>query len=597
MPGSIAAIGDRLRKSGGIATAVRLGACLVIVAVLAGPMLAVVYGAFRSEPPGIPGEWTLDSVRGMFDDPSAVKSLRNTALIVVTVVPLAMAIALYFAWTAARTNTPLRWLITPAMALSLAVPPLFFALSWRLVGNESSGLLAEISGALPLVPELSFDAESMLGLILVSAVKLAPFLYFIIIGPVMAMDSTQEEASRLSNAGPFVTFVRVTLPALAPALLGASLLAVVICLEFFEIPLLLGTAPRIRVISTEIYDQINNSMPPDYSGGFALALLPIVAVIGIVVLQRRVIGNRSFQTVGGKGSRATVVDLRRGRVPNLVVMLVALLVLAVLPIAQLVVGSLQPIFGLDQGHYGLQSYRAVLDQPQLREAVTNSLLLGTVGGGIAMVLALVLSMTSGRRNATRVDRLVGSASWLPWAAPGIILSIGIYSVFLVVPGLARFYGSIWIMLAGLIISVMPVAARAAEGGVAQLSWELQDAARTSGAGPLRVFTDVVVRLLLPTFLAGWLISAVVVAGNLSVVIMLGTPSSTPTVPVMAYRLMTAGNMSQAAALFLVFMACIAAVSLVLAVAQRLARAAVTGRAPRVADTPVPGAAAAEPIAS
>jgi iron(III) transport system permease protein len=145
---------------------------------------------------------------------------------------------------------------------------------------------------------------------------------------------------------------------------------------------------------------------------------------------------------------------------------------------------------------------------------------------------------------------------MPWALPGIVLGIGIFSSFFYTPGLRSLYGTIWILLVGLIIFAVPATMRISEGALAQISPELTDAARTSGAGRFRAFMNVVVRLIMPSFVAGWLLAAIIVSGNLSVTILLST-SAMPTVPTQALVLFNTGQTAEAAALFCVFLGLLA----------------------------------------
>jgi iron(III) transport system permease protein len=66
-----------------------------------------------------------------------------------------------------------------------------------------------------------------------------------------------------------------------------------------------------------------------------------------------------------------------------------------------------------------------------------------------------------------------------------------------------------------------------------------------------------VRLILPSFLAAWFLTAIVSAGNLDIPILLAS-SNTQTVPLVAYNLFNNGSLAQAAAVFCLFTAAIAA---------------------------------------
>jgi len=135
----------------------------------------------------------------------------------------------------------------------------------------------------------------------------------------------------------------------------------------------------------------------------------------------------------------------------------------------------------------------------------------------------------------------------------------------------------------------PVAVRLANAAIAQVHRQLEEAARVHGAGRLCAVTGVVLRLILPSLLAGWLICGVVMAGELAVPVLLSGPGS-QTVPVVLLEMTESGRSSEAAAVFTLMLAAMAAV-LVLALAVR----AVGTRVLRARPAPAtPAATSAEP---
>ena len=91
-----------------------------------------------------------------------------------------------------------------------------------------------------------------------------PFLFLFIVDAFRAMDPSLEEASRMCGASRWRTFRTVTLLLMLPALTGASILSFIRGIENFESPLFFGTPAGIHVITTEIYNSINQRSPPQY---------------------------------------------------------------------------------------------------------------------------------------------------------------------------------------------------------------------------------------------------------------------------------------------------------------------------------------------
>ncbi len=222
------------------------------------------------------------------------------------------------------------------------------------------------------------------------------------------------------------------------------------------------------------------------------------------------------------------------------------LLTVLLPTAQLVLGSLEPFFGV-AGRYSLQNYQTVLTNPNLTPALVNSLLLALFGGVLAVAVSAGFALV-GRHGRKWAQRFLELATWLPWATYGILLSLGLSWAFLTIPVLRQLFGTVWILLIGFVIAMTPLTSRTVEAGIAQVGFELEESSRVSGASQLRTSFAVVLRLMLLSLLAAWFIGAIHIVGNLEVPILLSTPSN-PTVAMEVFQLYQNGQTSVAAALF------------------------------------------------
>lgn len=575
-----------------------LAVCAFLFAV---PIAMLVVGAFRNAPPGLPAQWSVDAFVRTYTDPVSYSTLLNSVLLSGGGTVAATVVALLLAFLVTRTNTPLRGLITTAMVLVVALPPLFYAISWGMLGNSRIGLLNTTWRGLTGTEGVLFDANSWAGLLLVAMVKGAAFAYLLLLGPFRAIDRSLEEAAQVSGAGRLRTLLGIDLVVLAPAITGVVILNFVIGLESFDVPLFLGTPAGIAVFSTQIYGQITNSTPADYGGASALSLLLVVVVLGLVALQWKVLGRRSYTTVSGKGYRTEVWDIGAWRWLGTAFVVGYLLLAIVLPMLQLVLGSLQPFFGGD-GVYSTANYEALLEDRQTVIALRTTLVVALVGGLLAMALALLIVYAMAHHES-RLRRVLDLLTWLPWAVPGVVLSLGMAWTYVSIPGLRNLYGSIVVVLTGLVVAAVPIATRAVQPAVGQITRELEEASRVSGAPPMRMLVGIVLPLIMPSFVAGWFVVAIVISGNLAIPILLSSAQN-PTVPLLVYELYTQGQTSRAAALFVIVLGALLIGLVVMGGLSRLLRrrigpAAGSGGAPDdPGGLPVPprtGAATPEPV--
>lgn len=523
------------------------------------PVVMVVVGAFRSGSPGAPGNhWTLAAIGDVYGHAASWAVLRNSILFAILVSAFSTLLATYLSWLAARTDTPARSWLTPTMVLTLVMPHLFFAVSWSLLGNKQIGGLNTALDALG-VGGHPINVESWAGIVFVATLKSTALKYLLLRGPMMAMDRAQEESAFMAGASKLRAFVTVTIPALAPAITGAFILGIVVALEYFDIPLILGTKPHIDVFSTQIYTDLFQHEPPLYAQASSLALGAVVVLLALLVVQGRLLSRRQFATVRGKTSRQGRWRLGGWRYAGTAVIVLYALFGLVLPVAQLVLVSLMPFLGV-YDNLGFANYNEVLQDPSVVTGIYKTVELAVGAGAVAVVLALAISYLS-RHHPGAPSRLLTTSTWLPWSVPGTALGLGMLWAYIGIPGLARLYGTAALVLIGLVVAATPLAMRTVEPAVTQVGRELEEAARLSGASRPRAFGHSVVRLITPSLLSGWVLAAILVAGNLLIPLMLGSTNA-ETIPALVYQRYSTGKIVEAAALLCLLLAGIAVIAAV-----------------------------------
>ncbi len=539
-----------------------LVALTVVVLVLFGlPIVMLLAGAFRSAPPGSAGQWTFSAVAAVYSDADTYRTLGNSVVLSASQHLVGIALGVFFAWIVARTNTPLRRLITPMMVVVFAIPNLFVAISYGLLAGSPNGLVNDL--AVDLLggrPRVVVDVYSWWGLIFVSSLKVVPVMYLLLLGPVLALNRSLEEAAVMAGSGRARTFLRIQLPLLAPVLSGLAVLGFVVGLGLLDTPLILGVPADIYVFPSRIYSYLAGGTSPRYAEASALSLLLVALILLLVLARARFLGGRDFTTLTGKSYSSERWDIGAWKWACSAAIVVFAFFALVLPAGQLLVGSLQPIFGVSD-KYNLDNYRTLLEDSTAVGAIGNTLLIGVVGGFVATTLALFVAYAA-RRSRSRLRRLPELSVWLVVAFPGIVLGLGTVWAYLSIPVLRQLYGSLWIVLIALVVFISPTAGRAIDGAVVQIDRELEEAARISGASATRTLIGVVARLIAPAFLATWFVTGVAVAGNLDVSILLSGPGN-QTVPVLTYNYYSQnGQTEQAAALLCILMAIVAALFVV-----------------------------------
>lgn len=521
---------------------------IVVGFFFATPIVMLGVGAFRNAPPGQDAQWSLDAFARTFTDPATYTTFWNSTVLALSSTLLSTVLALALVFFVTRTTTRLRKLVTPTMVLVVALPPLFYAMSWGMLGNPVIGMINVWWRDVTQSDGVLFNAYSWVGLISVYVIKGTAFCYLLLLGPFSALDRSLEEAAQVSGARRLRTVLGIDLVVLAPAITGVIILNFVLALEGFDVPLFLGTPAGIQVFSTQIYGFIADQTPADYGGASVLALFLVALVCVLVWIQWLILGRRRYTTVSGKSYNTAPWNIGGWIWLGTVLIVLYIVLGVVLPFIQLVYGSLQPFFG-GGGALSFVNYEQLFTDSRSVTALQSTFLVALLGGFATMLLAFVIGYAV-THNETRLRRVLEVLTWLPYAVPGIVLALGMSWMFVSLPGFRDMYGSLLLVAVALVVAVVPIAMRGLQPAILQINRELEEAARVSGAHPLRVVLQVVLPLILPSFLAGWFVVAIVISGNLAIPVLLSSVHS-PTVPLLVYELHTQGDTSRAAALFVV----------------------------------------------
>ena len=132
---------------------------------------------------------------------------------------------------------------------------------------------------------------------------------FFMIGAVMkSMDPSLEEASQVIGASRLRTMLRVTLPLVAPGVLGATIYVFAEMLGSFTAALVLGLPNRFYVVTTAIY-QLVSQYPPRLPLAAAMGVSLFAVMFVMMLIYRRIVTSRSFVTVTGKAFRPRRMDM------------------------------------------------------------------------------------------------------------------------------------------------------------------------------------------------------------------------------------------------------------------------------------------------
>ena len=265
-------------------------------------------------------------------------------------------------------------------------------------------------------------------------------------------------------------------------------------------------------------------------------VLLVAAAVLVYFYGRYVRRAERFATVTGRGYRPRLMELGRWKFVPVVAMSIYFVLTVAMPLLILVWSSLAPAFATisvsSVSLLNLDAYRRMLDYPEIRLSVKNTLIIATATALISMLLVTVgawLSVRGGMRGSWLPDRL----AFMVVGVPGVVLGLALIFIYTFLP--IPLYGSIWIIVLALVTTSLPFGARLMTAAFLQIHRELEEAAAASGAGLSSTFFRILVPLLWPSFSRGFLWAFVRSLRETTIVLILYTVGN-QTIAVTLWRL-------------------------------------------------------------
>jgi iron(III) transport system permease protein len=506
---------------------IALVACvLVAVWFVFVPLTALVYNAFTEDTGFGPGAFSLDNFVEAYSSWHILRLFWNSLVFACATALTTFVMGALVAWVVERTDAPGGALFHTLSLLSFAIPGLLMAMAWIFVFSPNIGWGNAVLKSAFGLAEAPVNIYSMAGMTWALASHYFPLAY-LALGPALRVLDVRMEEAALMSGGTFAqVFSRVTLPLLRPAILSALLLLFVMGMASYEVPRLIGRPARIDVFTTDIQGAII-ATPPAFGVASALGLtLLAICVLAVFFYRRATRHAESFATITGKGYRPTRVKLGRWRWPVALGLGTMFAFALGLPLVTLVWQSFfrnlaQPFFS-SAALATLDNYDFILRYPIFLAAVKTSVLLAAMAATIVAGLTFVMAWIA-QRALPRYGFILDALAFAPIAIPGVIVGAGILVAYLMLP--IPIYNTIWILLVAYVTLYLPYGMRFASSGITQIHRELEEMASVSGAGLGQTFGRIMLPLLAPVLLAGWIYVFVLAVRELGASIFLVGPGT------------------------------------------------------------------------
>jgi len=520
--------------------------------------LVVLYMTFVPQLPTEPGltlrHWT-ELAR-----PFVLKRvIPNTLIVGICTVLVTIFFAGPMAWLLNRTTLPLRNFFMASIAIVVIVPGFVKAMGWIILINERIGLVNKAIAAFLGWASVPLSLENPYGMAWVMGLSLTPTMFFLISGPMRALDPSLEEAAGVSGANRWWTFLRVSMPLVWPAILGGAIYNFMTAISIFEIPAMLGAAGgKAPVLSAELFYAVRPSESAgDISYGVAGVYGALIAIpsLGALYCYHRVMTKaHRYGVITGKGYRPREVDLGRFKYLGLGFVILYLMLAVVFPMLVLVWMSLLPIMQMPSmdalSKISLLNYRPDFFLALIggAEVIWNTVMLVLSVPLVAVFFSVVISWVV-VRTRVRGRRAMDTIAILPHAIPGLAFAFALFIVALLAEvwfEQVTLLGTVTIIVFANVLNRLAYGTRITNAALLQVHSELEESARVCGARTDVAIWRVLVPLIKPSLVFGALWTAMLTFREVSMALFLSGPEN-QVLSVSVWRTWEAGDMGQSAA--------------------------------------------------
>ena len=491
----------------------------------------------------VPGEYTwfhwLQVTASPLSERMLYAPLVNTLITGIISTVIALIVGGGLAWCVIRSDMPGKGWLQPILTLPYIVPSFAIALAWETVFRSPKvggqpGLYETVLG----IPPPEWVSYGTFPISITLAMHYFPFAYLLVAGALATIDSQMEEGALLSGASRMMILRRITFPVVAPAFAAAFVLTFGKTIGQFALPFLLGAPTQFHTIATMVYANLALGLD---SMAYVLAILLILMSLLAIWASNKFVGNnaRRFETISGKGFRSRQVALGGWRWPIFWSVATFGFVVGILPLILLGYQSLMLIDGffnlsnLTMHFWTGQSdpeiamgEPGVLHNANILGAAWNTIELAFFSAVIASLIGLIIAYIVVRKEGNPLARMLDQIAFIPFLFPTIAFGAMYLTMFAEARGpIPALYGTFTLLVLISVVNRLPYSVKTGVTAVTQIGRELEEAAEVAGASWGRRFRKIIVPLASSGVVTGMMVSFVGVMRELSLIILLITPST------------------------------------------------------------------------
>ncbi|WP_320172497.1 iron ABC transporter permease [Maridesulfovibrio sp.] len=422
---------------------------------------------------------------------------------------------------------PGRSVVDKLLLLPIMMPGIIIVFAFMQLYGES-GLVTKSIEILFGLKSTPYEFNGLSGILFVHTYTQYVYFYLAVSISLKQMDWAVIESARSLGASRRRVFFSIIVPLIAPALITSSAVTFMTGIGSFTAPSIIGGS--FKVLTTRILlSKANNYMELAAAQAMILTAVSLLFFIFFRWYERRKITNPTARSVPLRP-----VFIRSHFARTLVLALTWLtVILILLPFVVIIIfsfvdsGSLMVSIFPDR--FTMDNYAAVFSRRRVLEPFVNSMTMSLAAAGVCACVALPsawLLEKSRFRFRWALDILV----MLPWAMPATAIAVNIINAA-ARPGVFTFntvlVGTYVLLPVGYFVRSLPIAVKTVQLAFQDLNDSFLEASRSLGMSGVTTFRRVVLPLLYPGILAGFILVFVHSIGEYTVSAFLYTVGNKP----------------------------------------------------------------------
>lgn len=475
-----------------------------IILFIVAPVLAVLLKSFGLGT----GEFTLNYYSEFFQSSYYFEALFNSmysaVITTMAVIVLSIIVSLYVT----RSQSIAARSYKGIALLPLVAPPFIFSLSLIILLGRNGVITQYLNDLFGW----QFSIYGFWGVVIAQIIGYFPVGYMLVESTLRTTNASLEHASYDLGANQRKTIFNITLPLAKSGIIKASLLLFVMALADFSNPLIIGGG--LPFLASEAYLLVVGQQNIELAA--VLGVFLIIPSLIVFVFQTYFMKEANLETIDGE-SGGSAPPLK-GYLKTIIVSISTVVIgFILLMFIMVVLGAFVKIIGINNT-FTLEHFSNQTGWDSLYTSVIVSFFGAILAAGLGILQGFLFA-----RKPIPGKKLLEFLTLFGLAVPGTVMGIGYILIFNGSPFFLT--GTVMLLILNMAFRKIGVGLEAGISKMHQIDTSMEEASTDLGAGPYKTFVKVVLPLLTPAFMAGFVYAFMTAMVSISSVIFLISPGT------------------------------------------------------------------------